>query len=310
MKLLRRQRLVALLLGLALLAAACGDDDGGDDAGGEAAPPVSDVGPIAVGSANFAESTIIASMYAQVLEQAGYDVSSEFEIGARDVYYRALENGEVDLSPEFVGSLLQFLGGEPTGDTEESVTRLSEQLPDELVALEPAPGQSTNVFVVTQETAEEHGLEAVSDLAGMGDELVLGGPPECPERPFCIQGLRDVYGVDFSGNFRPLDAGGTLTRQALESGEIDVALLFSTDANIAENDWVVLEDDQQLQQAENVIPVIREEAVTDEVRSLLNEVSALIDDDTYQELVGRVYLQNEDPETVAEDFLTENGLLE
>lgn len=303
MKLVRRHRLVALILGLTLVVAACGgDDDDGEETGDGGG------GAVTVGSADFAESSIVAEMYAQVLEARGYDVTLEPGIGSREVYFAALEGGEVDVVPEFAGTLLSFLDGEPTGDTDETVSRLGDALPDGLVALEPADAQSANVFVVTGETADEHGLSSVSDLQGM-DDLVLGGPPECPQRPYCIPGLRDTYGVDFSDRFRALDAGGPITRQALEQGEVDVALLFSTDGAIQENDWVILEDDEGLQPAENVLPVGRESVLDDEARDALDSVSAALDQDTYVELVTRVNVDDEDPEDVAREFLEENDLL-
>lgn len=314
---IRTWRLVALLLGVLLLAAACGDDDGGSvTSEGSGSPSASASGSgsgsgekaaIAVGSADFAESTIVASMYAQVLEAHGYDVSTEFGIGAREVYFAALEGGEIHLVPEFVGSLTAYLDGEGSNDVDEAVAALEEVLPEGIEALEPAPAESTNVFVVTEETAQEHDLETVSDL--QGKDLVLGGPPECPQRPFCIPGLRDTYDVDLSAGFKPLDAGGPITKQALTDGEIDVALLFSTDPGIPENGWVVLEDDKGLQQAENVLPVIRTDVLDDEVRELLNSVSELLTDEEYVELIGRVYIDGEDEEEVATSWLEENGLL-
>lgn len=316
----RSRRLVALLLGLLLLVAACGDDDGGSvtsegsgsgsasgsEAGSGSEP--AEGGAITVGSADFAESTIVASMYAQVLEANGYDVSTEFGIGAREVYFPALEEGEVDLIPEFLASATAYLEGEGSNDLDEAVTALEGVLPEGLIALAPAPAQSTNVFVVTAETAEAEGLSKVSDLEGK--DLVLGGPPECPQRPFCIPGLKETYNVDLSAGFKPLDVGGPITKEALTQGEIDVALLFSTDPGIPENGWVILEDDKGLQQAENVVPVGREEVLDDEAQELIDSISELLTDEEYVELIGRVYIDGEEEEAVATDWLTENGLLE
>lgn len=302
MKLARRHRVVALIFALTLVAAACGDDEpveqGADG----------DRGAITVGSADFAESRIVAEMYKLVLEDRGYDVTLESGIGSREVYFAALENGEIDVVPEFAGTLLTFLDGEPTGDTDETVSRLVDALPDGLSALEPAEAQSANVFVVTSETADELDLETLSDLEG-NEGLRLGGPPECPERPYCLPGLRDTYGVDLSARFRALDAGGPITRQALQSDEVDVALLFSTDGAIRENDWVVLEDDESLQPAENLLPIIRESAVEQEARDALDEVSAELDQDAYFDLVTRVNVDDDDPDDVARDFLEEHDLL-
>jgi glycine betaine/choline ABC-type transport system substrate-binding protein len=142
----------------------------------------------------------------------------------------------------------------------------------------------------------------------VASELILGGPPECPDRPFCIPGFRETYGIEF-GQFVPLDVGGPLTVEALQNGEIDVALLFSTDPVIQENGWVLLEDDQQLQSAENITPVVREDALDSTIEERLNAISAALDTPTMTELNGRVTVDEEDPADVAADFLAENDLL-
>lgn len=148
--------------------------------------------------------------------------------------------------------------------------------------------------------------------ATIAGQLTLGGPPECPERPFCIPGLRDVYGVEF-GTFVPLDVGGPLTVEALESGEIDVALLFSTSSVIGENGWILLEDDQALQTAENITPVVRGDLVRapggELIAERLNAISAALTTENVTELNGRVEIDGEDPAHVAADFLKENDLL-
>lgn len=311
----RTKLFLAPLFALALVAGGCGDDEEDPVATGDTAAEGTEAategggGAIAVGSADFAESQIAASMYAQVLENGGYDVTEESGIGARDVYFPALEGGEIDVVPEFVGTLVAFLEGEPSSGLDEAVSTLEGLLPEGIIALEPAEAESTNVFVVTQETADEFGLETVSDLADRVGELTLGGPPECPERPFCLIGLRDTYGADFTERFTPLDAGGPLTKSALEGGEIDVALLFSTDGSILENDWVVLEDDEELQPADNVLPVGREEALDAEAQELLNGVSEALTDEAYRELNRRVGVDQEDAEDVATEFLEDNDLL-
>ncbi len=142
----------------------------------------------------------------------------------------------------------------------------------------------------------------------VASQLTLGGPPECPERPFCIPGLRDTYGIEF-GNFVPLDVGGPLTVEALDNGEIDVALLFSTSSVIADRGWIVLEDDMNLQTAENITPVVRTEVLNDEIETLLNEVSSKLTTENMTELNGRVEIDQEDPADVARDFLEAEGLL-
>ena len=152
------------------------------------------------------------------------------------------------------------------------------------------------------EGGDEGGGESVAS------QLTLGGPPECPQRPFCIPGLREVYGVEFA-TFVPLDVGGPLTVEALDRGEIDVALLFSTSSVIDEKGWVVLEDDKNLQNAENITPVIRQEVLEPAIEERLNAISAALDTGTMTELNGRVEVQGEDPADVAGEFLEQEGLL-
>lgn len=310
---MRRSRNVVLgaaALALMLLLGACGsgeDDNGAAGVGGEV-----ERGTLTVGvSGAFAENQIVAEMYAQVLENAGYTVRRQLDIGSREVSQPALESGEIDIKPEYLGSLLLFLDPEAaaSGDPQENVSLLEPLLEDQGVTLlEPSEANDTNAFVVTQETADEHALATVSDLAGVAEDLTLGGPPECPKRPFCIPGLEETYGVTF-GNFKPLDVGGPLTVAALEEAKIDVALLFSTSSVIGAKGWVVLEDDQSLQTAENITPVVLTESLNDEITELLNAVSAELTTQNITELNGRVEIDKEDAATVAEDFLTEAGLI-
>jgi glycine betaine/choline ABC-type transport system substrate-binding protein len=141
----------------------------------------------------------------------------------------------------------------------------------------------------------------------VASQMTLGGPPECPERPFCIPGLEEVYGIEF-GDFRALDVGGPLTVKALEAGRIDVALLFSTNSQIADRGWVALEDDKNLQLAENITPVVREDALNPTITKRLNEVSATLTTENMTELNGRVEIDGDDPEDVAEAWIEEQGL--
>lgn len=306
----RLLRLLVLPVLLLTALAACGDDDEASDTGTGAGD---DRPAITVASFNFPESETLAHMYAQALEANGFDVTVRANLGNRELVLPALESGEIDLVPEYVGTLLETLSegaGEATADVDESLSKLRDRLDERgLVALEPAEAFDANAIVVTEETAEEHNLETISDLAEVDDQLVFGGPPECPQRPLCLIGLRDLYGLEFS-DVKQLDAGGPITREALKNGEIDVGLLFSSDGAIEREGFVVLEDDKGLQPAENVIPVIREEVLTDEIRDVLNEVSAGLSTDDLIELNARVSLDKEDADAAAEAYLREQGILE
>ena len=174
----------------------------------------------------------------------------------------ALRAGLIDLVPEYAGTALGFasLGAlEPTADLASTHRSLAETAAaNGLTALAPAPGENANTFVVTHETARRHDLAQLSDLAAVADELVLGGPPECPARPLCLIGLQERYGLGFAA-FVALDAGGALTHQALRNGDVQVGLLFTTDPALDE--YTVLADDRRLQPAENVTPLVRSEVI-------------------------------------------------
>lgn len=302
-----RQGLPAALLLLTLLLGACGGDDGGS--GGSDAE---NKGDVTVGvSGAFAENQIVAEMYAQVLEDAGYNVNRQLDIGARDVSQAALESGEIDIVPEYLTSLLLFLDPEatPASEAADAAEAVRAALGDKgLTLLDPSGANDTNAIVVTKETADDRNLEKVSDLAPIAGELTFGGPPECPERPLCQIGLRDTYGINFKA-FRALDVGGPLTVAALDGGEIDVGLLFSTSSVIKDRDFVVLEDDENLQAADHITPLIREEVNNDEITRLLNAVSETLTTENITELNAAVELDKEEPADVAQEFLEDEGLI-
>ncbi len=178
-----------------------------------------------------------------------------------------------------------------------------------MAVLSPAPAQDQNGFAVTSETADRYGLRSISQLVPEAPELAFGGPPECPERPLCLGGLEDVYGLEF-GSFQTLDAGGPVSVTALRSGTVDVALLFTTDAAIDLYDFVLLYDDLGLQPAENVTPVVREEVVEahgDAFVRLVDSVSALLTTGDLRELNARV-AEGQSPREVATAWLAEHGL--
>ncbi len=196
-------------------------------------------GSIAVGGANFAESTILANIYADVLNAAGYDASVQ-EVGNRELYLEALQQGEIQVFPEYLSTLTEFLDGDEaeqvaSGDVDATLEAL-QPLAEEngLVVGEPSEAADQNAFAVTQEFADQFGVQTLSELAEVcGSGLVLGGPPECPDRPFCQPGLEETYGLQFD-EFRELDAGGPLTQAALRQGEISMGLVFSSAGFLAQ----------------------------------------------------------------------------
>jgi osmoprotectant transport system substrate-binding protein len=272
----------------------------------------SGAGTIVVGvSGAFAENQLVAEMYAQVLEHAGYTIEREFDLRSREVSQSALESGQIDLKPEYMSSLLLFLdsNAQASSDPTDVARQVGEHLrPKGITVLTPSPAQDTNQFVANAKTAQEFNLTTLSSLAAVADRLTIGAPPECPLRPFCLPGLRDVYGILFE-DFEPLDAGGPQTVAALKSDEVQIALMFSTDPSIEANGFIPLLDDKHLQDAENITPVIRTEKLDEEARQLLDAVSAQLSSDTVTDLVGKVVIDGQDVAAVATAFLAANGLL-
>ncbi len=281
------------------------DTDAGSDSG-------SDTAALVVGSANFPENALLAEIYAGALSGAGVEATTRPNIGSRETYIPGLLDGSIDVFPEYTGVLRDYFAVE--SETEVTATEPAEVyeelqtvLPEELTVLEYSEAEDKDAVVVTQETADEYSLTTIGDLAPVAGDLALGGPPEWKTRSTGVPGLEQLYGVEF-GDFIELDAGGPLTLRALLNGRVDAGNLFSTDPNIAAEDLVVLEDPEALFAAQNVVPLLRSDVVTDDVTAALEEVSAALDTETLGALVTRVVIDKEDPEDVADDFLSEAGL--
>jgi osmoprotectant transport system substrate-binding protein len=274
--------------------------------------PAEESGSIVVGvSGAFAENQIVAEMYAQVLERAGYIVERQVDLRSREVSQNALESGRIDVKPEYLSSLL--LSMDPNAPASDDPAHVAGKLRDLLrprgiAVLTPSPAEDTNQFVANAKTAQRFNLTTMSSLAPVAGQLTLGAPPECVQRAFCLPGLYRTYGILFN-DFVPLDVGGPQTIAALLNDEVQIGLLFSTDPSIREHGFVPLADDRHLQNAENITPVVRSEKLNDEVRGVLNAVSAELSNDTVTELVRQVVIDGEDVPAVARRFLTSNDLL-
>lgn len=302
-----KRALPAILL--LLLAASCA---GGAGAGTEDQVPA---GAIVVGSFDFSESVLLAEIYATALEADGFVVERAFDLGSREIVQPALEQDRIDLVPEYLGAAVTFvtLGKtEATSSAEDMHAILEERLGELGVAvLEHAEAEDQNGFVVSEATATQYNLIRLSDLKPFAPELDFGGPPECPERPTCLLGLESVYGLHFR-EFEPLDVGGPDTVAALEGAEVDVALLFTTDPIIDEKDFVLLEDDKQLQPAENVVPFLRQDVIDrhgQDVVATIDSVTQELTTDRLRKLNEHVSLRGQRPATVAEDFLRTTGVI-
>lgn len=300
--------IVALLL--LVTAAACGDS--GDDTASTDTTTESK-GSVTVGSFNFSESVLLANLYAKVLEDAGYKTTVRANLGAREIVFPALEKGEIDVVPEYLGNALAFAApdaAKPGDDVDATVDKLTEAIKGKnLSLLKASKATDGDVIAVTKATADEHKLKKISDLAPVAGQLVLGGPPECPTRITCGLGLDQVYGLKFK-DFKALDTGGPITKGALEKGDVDVARLFSSDPAIKEKNFVVLDDDKFIQPAGNVVPLIRSDAVDEELTTLLNKLSATLSTGDLIDMNKQIDVDKDDPEQVAEAYLVKKNLIE
>lgn len=279
----------------------------------DAAESALDDDAITIASFDFAESELLGEIYARAIAARGYEVRHARRIGPRELVLPALAAGLVELVPEYAGTSLEFLSrgsSVPSSDelvTHRTLVRVLQHT--SVVALGPAPAQSANAVVVRRETARQLDLERISDLEALAPRLTFGGPPECPGRPFCLEGLERVYGLAFQ-TFIPLDAGGPLTRQSLDSHHVDAAILFTTDPSVATTRLVVLEDDRRLQPAENVTPLVHEDVVRrwgDRLSQVIDGVSARLTTEGLRALNARV-ASGETTQSVAAAWLQGQGL--
>lgn len=304
----RPRMVVPAVVAVMLAVAACSSGSGTD----ATVPVVRD--SVVVASFDFPESELLAEIYSQTLEADGVAVERSFNAGPRELVLPALVDGLVDFVPEYAGTALQFLSaGRRTADADARAT--SDALRDAVDglpvrALAPAPAQDANTFVVDRETAARYGLETLSDLRTVAGSLVFGGPPECPTRPFCLEGLDRVYGITF-GEVVSLDTGGPLTHQALDLGGIDVALLFTTDPRLDGTGLVELTDDLGLQPAENITPLVHRDVVArlgDRLVAVVNSTSAHLTTAALRDLNEQVASGEDDIAMIAARWLDTEGL--
>ena len=304
MRLNRGLALGASMLVLALSACSTG--------GGSSSKPT-----VKVGSDGFYEAKLMAEIYAQALEAKGYKVDrTGIGIGARKVSAPALESGQFDLKPEYIGSgLAYYEPGKQTGDPKANQTELQNVLKAKAITvLDFSPAADQNAFVVRKETADQYSLTKMSDLAAVADKLKFGVATDCPSNPVCGKALKDSYGLDVSGATL-LSACDTPMVQALSGKTIDVGELCSTQPEIAVNGWVVLQDDKATQPAENIAPLVRDDLLTklgadkDAFEKILNDVSAKMDTATLTDLGKQVSVDKKDITAVATAWLKANGFV-
>ncbi len=317
MKLYRSVGLALAAAGLMITAACGGDDNSLEDSGDDTAS--ADKGSLTVGGQDFTEMQIMASMYEQLLSNAGYDVETKL-VTTRDVYIGELGNGGVDVVPDYLAGITDFLNTEKNGDTAEPV---STNDPDATLAalkplaeekgismLEPSQATDQNAFFVTQDFADENNLTTLSDLAALGEPIKLAAPPDCEGRSDCEGGLTNVYGLDIT-EIVPLDFASAQMKDAVKKGEVQLGETGTTDGSLAELGLVILEDDQGIQPAQNLIPAVNSDFLADhgDIADVLNELSSTLTTEDLATMNSKVDLERQKPEDVATEFLTANDLL-
>jgi osmoprotectant transport system substrate-binding protein len=274
---------------------------------------------VKMGSDGFDEARVVAEAYSQVLEAAGYTVDrAGIGLGARKVTAAALESGQIDAKPEYIGSGLVYYGGTASNDPAKNQADLQAKLTSVgggITVFGYTPGQDTNALVVTKATADTYKLTKWSDLTAVADKLKWGLATDCPTNPVCAAALKDAYGIDTSKlDVTLLDACSTPMADALKAGTIDVAELCSTGPEIIVNGWVRLEDDKKTQPADAIAPIVRNDLlakVGDKAafQKLFDDVSAKIDTPTLADLYKQVAVDKKDTKAVASTWLKAQGLI-
>ncbi|MTD14450.1 glycine/betaine ABC transporter substrate-binding protein [Nakamurella sp. YIM 132087] len=341
MKKIRLSAIAAAATALALVAAGCGSDSTPatsttpaattSSAASSAAPTSSDAGTssseapgsasegsstggadgtgqtVIIGSADFGESELLMNIYAGALEAKNVTVELKPRIGSREAYIPALQDGSIDLVPEYSGVLLAYFDAESTAASSEDIyAALPAAVGDGLKVLDQSAAEDKDSIGVTADTAAKYNLKTIADLQPVAGDLILGGAPEFETRPDGVPGLLEKYGVEFS-EFKTLDAGGPLTVAGLKNGQVDAADLFTTDPAIEANGFVILEDPENLYTAQNVLPLINAEKSTPAVEEALNAVSAVLTTEDLIDLNSKVAAGTAS-DAVADAWLSEKGL--
>jgi len=317
--------LLVTVFALSLGLAACSSDDSGDDStsgdssgGADLIQSNSDNSDVSltIGSKNFTEQIVLGEIYTQGLEAAGYDVSTDLNLGSETIALQALRKGEISGYPEYVSTALtSFYGKEADqvpADPQEAFDAVSQEVEaDGLVALPPTPFSSANAVGLLSSKADELGVETISDLEGKSQDLALYGSPECRQRIDCLIGLEQNYGLEFK-SFTPVDIG--LRYEVLDKGQADLSIVFTTDAQLgASDEYTILEDDQGVLPAGNVVFMTKQETIDEagsDYADTIEKVQSGLTIEVMQELDARVDIDKQQPAQVASDYLQEAGYIE
>ena len=302
-----RAKLPGVLVALVLLGggvAACGDSSDTEEAAGGT--------KIVVGSFGFSESEVLAQIYGSALKSAGATVEYRLKLGNREVVAPALEKGEIDMVPEYLGNYLGFLDksqtkGQPTPQALKALQTTAAA--KGITVAEASSAANSDVIAVTKDFAAKNGLKTISDLKKLPAPIILAGPSECATRETCLLGLRSTYGLDVAFTTTGSDAGGPITKKTLDDGTAQIGRLFSSDPDTAKGGkYVVLEDDKVFQQPGNIVPVLLTDKATPALLEVLNKVSEALTTEKLAELNEKTDTDKEDPAAVAAEFVATEKL--
>jgi len=323
MKVLRTFALAASMATLIGTLAACGGDDnttgGSGETSGGATSGSTDKGSITVGGQDFTEENVLIAIYQQVLENAGYNVTVK-TVTTRDIYIPSLESGDVDIVPDYLSGITDFLQATDNGEnapivssndvdaTLAALKKLAE--PHGLTILQPSTATDQNAFFVTTDFAQQNNLTTLSDYAAMNQPITLGAPSDCKGRPDCEGGLTKVYGFDIT-KIVPLDFASAQVKDAVKSGEVDMGETGTTDGTLDALGLTLLQDDKGIQPAQNLTPVANTDFLNahPDIADLIDPVSEALTTEDLAALNLKVDADREKPADVATEWLTEKGLI-
>lgn len=315
-----RLLLPALVAGLLLTAGCGGDDPLAEESDGDTTSGGGGGGTLSLSGQNFTEMQIMSELYLQLLEDAGYTVDARL-VATRDVYLGGLQDGSVDVVPEYAGSIADELNARENGPdaqaaSDASIETTMQNLRDlasqvGLEALEPAEATDENAFAVTEDYAAENDLTTLSDLGEAVDEpIMLAAAEDCSERQDCAKGLDSVYGIEIE-EVLPLGFGTQQTKNALQEGEVELGQVGTSDGSLEELGLVLLDDDQDLQAAQNLVPVVNADTLEQnpDVADVLNGLSEVLTTEDLAAMNAAVDLERQQPADVAGQYLEDQGLM-
>lgn len=309
---LLRLAALCLLLGVGLALGGCGGSDDDD------APPVvrettPDAPPIRLGAKNFTEQTILGELYRQALEAKGYDVVLKLDIGSSEIVHRALRRGELDMYPEYIGVLLSEVADNtdrPPSDAAAYQAAQAFERRNGFTLLAQTPFADSNALAVKPRFAEQHGLRTIADLRKLDGTVEIAALAEFATRFEGLKGLRQEYRLN---NLDVVKADGSDRYTKLDSGEVDVASVFTSEGQLAGDDYVVLQDPRRVFASGHVAPVVNDTLLETHgpgLRRAIDAVTRALTTSAMRKMNGDVDLRRREPAAVAGEFLRARGLLD